>query len=62
MDAVADDGGEAAAVRVRDERLLVRIDALHWSKRGASPHENYRRERQHNRLVKLALAKGLIEA
>lgn len=61
MSAVADTGGEPARVNVRNERLLLRIDALHWEKPGASPHERYRRERLYRKLVRKALAKKLIE-
>lgn len=45
----------------KNEKLLQAIDELYWDKAGASPHEMYRRERQHRKFVKLALSKGLIE-
>lgn len=61
MEAEADTGGEPFLVNVRNERLLVRMDELRWDKPGASPHEKYRRERMHRKLVRKALAKKLIE-
>lgn len=45
----------------RNEKLVAKIDELRVDKLGTSPHECYRRERQHRKLVKLAVAKRLIE-
>lgn len=46
----------------KNEKLLQKMDELRWHTSSMSPHESYRRERRHRKLVKIARAKKLIEA
>lgn len=45
-------------MKTRDVRLLARIEGM-VEKAAASPHENYRRERERRRLVRMARKRKL---